>query len=52
MSIVDRKLYVEGENATINILLCKQSKDVLVYLTLSEDVKISRENISQICEKI
>ena len=46
MSIVDRKLYVEGENATIYILLCKQSEDVLAYLTLPEDIKISRENIS------
>ena len=41
---------VEDENPTIGILLCKQSDEALVDLTLPENANIYAKNINYICQ--
>lgn len=40
VNFYDRYVTVEGENLTIGILLCKQSDEALVELTLPQDANI------------
>ena len=45
----DRYEKIEGENPTIGILLCKQSDEALVDLTLPENPIFMQKSINYIC---
>ncbi len=45
----DRYEKIEGENPTIGILLCKQSDEALVDLTLPEMLIFMQKSINYIC---